>query len=416
MTRTSLQPNDLSWADRLSATRGALLLAVQFLLLLHSAPSRAQTFTVLHHFNGGRDGANPAANLILDGKGNLYGTTRGGGLFDYGTVFEIDTSGKETTLHSFWSGDGEWPEGGLILDTAGNLLGAASEGGTQRAGGCSHGCGTIFRVDSAGKFTVLHNFFTGATGGDPTGSLVADQTGSLYGTAMIDGNPHSTCGVVFKLDPTGKESVLYVFKGPPDGCYPDGGLIQDMAGNFYGVTTGGGVYKLGTVFKVDAAGNETVLYSLESYDGDLPKGPLARDAMGNLYGVALLGGVNGNGVVFKLDNAGNETTLYGFKGPPDGSYPVGGVVLDSVGNLYGVTEWGGSGSKCGSIGCGTVYKIDANGNESVLHNFTGEDGIFPSAGLVVDGSGNLYGTTYDGGDVACPGDTGECGVVFKLTP
>ena len=408
MTSRKLQPQDLIRAKGLPVVGGGLL-TLQLLLLLLAIPSRAQTFSVLHQFNGGKDGANPAASLVLDGSGNLYGTTFAGGSFDYGMVFEIDASGKETILHGFWSGDGGRPQGGLIRDMAGNLIGTASDGGTPKGGECSHGCGTIFRVDSAGKFSEVHAFSTGTDGGGPTGSLVADHEGNLYGTANVGGDPR-VCGVVFKLDTSGKESVLYAFKDFPDGCQPVGGLVQDRAGNFYGVTYAGGVYKYGSVFTVDRTGKEKVLYSfMEKGDGGGPEGPLALDTMGNLYGEA-------DTVLFKLDKAGHETVLHSFNGPPDGSYPIGGAIVDSVGDIYGVTRDGGSGSAC-YFGCGTVFKVGSTGNETVLYNFTGaSDGYAPSAGLVMDAFGNLYGTTYDGGNFSSCGEAGGCGVVFKLTP
>jgi uncharacterized repeat protein (TIGR03803 family) len=398
------QPQDLIRAKGLLVAGSELLLTLLLLLLLLAIPSRAQTFTVLHQFNGGKDGANPAASLFLDSSGNLYGTTFAGGSFDYGMVFEIDTSGKETVLHGFWSGDGGRPQGGLIRDTAGNLIGSTSDGGTPKGGECSHGCGTIFRVDPAGKFTEAYAFSTSTDGGGPTGSLVADQEGNLYGTTTVGGSPR-VCGVVFKLDPDGKESELYAFKDFPDGCQPVGGLVQDKAGNFYGVTYAGGVYTYGSVFKVDRTGKEKVLYSFKQKgDGEYPEGPVALDTTGNLYGGA-------GEVIFKLDKAGHETVLHSFTGPPDGSGSVGGVILDSIGNVYGVTVQGGSGSLCSTYGCGTVYKVDTNGKETVLYSFTGKsDGLFPRAGLVMDGLGNLYGTTYNGGN------SSSCGVVFKLTP
>jgi uncharacterized repeat protein (TIGR03803 family) len=419
----------------LPASVAISLLGIQLLWLLFATPpAQAQTLTVLHTFTGKGDGQAPAGGVIRDASGNLYGTTGSGGSFDVGTVFRIDARGKETILHNFWSGDGLGPSSTLVRDQAGTLYGVAFLGGAPEGGECFFGCGAVFKLDSAGKESVLYAFNGQADGGYPEGDLLRDHSGNLYGTTVFGGGcrPGPGCGVVFKVDPQGKETVLYTFTGMTGNSpEPLGGLIRDKAGNLYGVTFYGGGnacgYGCGTIFKVDASGKETVFYSFTGgTDGGLPTGPLIRDAAGNLFGVTASGGDlsscqngvhNGCGVVFRLDRTGKETVLYAFKGIPDGASPKGRLLRDKSGNFYGVTVAGGTIGCNANQGCGTVFKLDANGKETVLYTFTGgSDGANPNGDLVMDESGNLYGTTSSGGDPSCYRAGGSCGVVFKLTP
>ena len=192
-------------------------------------------------------------------------------------------------------------------------------------------------------------------------------------------------------------SVLHAFTGKPDGQYPQGTLLFSN-GNLYGTTSDGGTADEGTVFEIDSSGNERILHSFTGNDGTYPSSSLIQDSAGNLYGTASSDVINFTGLVFKIDPAtGQETVLYKFAGPPDGEKPGSGVVADSSGNLYGTTFAGGTGN-C-KIGCGTVYKLDTSGVETVLHSFSNSsDGAFPSAGLVIDGTGNLFGVTYGGAE------------------
>jgi len=427
----------LNSSMRLYASGAASLLAIQFLWPLLATPSaQAQTLMVLHTFTGKGDGQDPDGGLIWDASGNLYGVTGSGGSFDVGTVFRIDTQGKETILHNFWSGDGHGPSSTLVRDQTGTLYGVAFLGGTPEGGECFFGCGAVFKLDKTGSETVLYAFSGGADGGYPEGGLVRDDSGNLYGTTVFGGGcrPGPGCGVVFKVDTQGKETVLYTFTGiTGDSPEPLGGLIRDKAGNLYGVTLYGGVtthcgdYGCGTVFKVDTKDNETILYRFTGgTDGGGPSGSLVPDTAGNLYGAAGYGGnlsscpdglYNGCGVVFKLDRTGKETVLYAFKGSPDGASPQGRLLRDKSGNFYGVTVAGGTTGCNVNQGCGTIFKVDASGVETVLYTFTGgTDGANPNGDLVMDKSGNLYGTTSSGGDPSCYRAGGGCGVVFKLTP
>jgi uncharacterized repeat protein (TIGR03803 family) len=233
--------------------------------------------------------------------------------------------------------------------------------------------------------------------------VVLDSAGDLYGTTTYGGKANK--GVLFKLDKAGNETILHTFTGGTDGAYPEGSVAFDSAGNLYGTTTSG------VVFKLDTAGNFTVLYTFTGgADGyDLESG-VVLDSAGNLYGTAYQGGSgyclrhHGCGVVYKLRPSGQETTLYTFTGGDDGGSPLAGLILDSAGNLYGTTQLGGT------AGLGVVFEVDPLGNETVLHSFLGPpDGNEPCSGVTMDSAGNLYGTTYKGGRQTE-------GMVFKLSP
>lgn len=353
---------------------------------------QAQTFTVVYGF--GPNGRDSQASVIMDGAGNLYGTTVHGGRLLGGMVFKIDPSGRLTILQSFGGigfNDGEYPYAGLVMDALGNLYGTTTRGGVSN-------CGTVFKIDSSGHESLLYQFLDESDGADPRAGLLLDGGGNLYGTASAS----SGGGTVFKIASNGAVSILYGFMGGNDGRNPRGRLVEDAAGNLYGVTVDGGTAGQGTVFKISPAGIETVLHNFTGgSDGGNPYGGLALDGAGNLYGTTTESSP-GNGTVFKLDSSGTLTTLHAFGGPNDGYYPRGNLIRDSAGNLYGTTVFGGTGQ-------GTVYKVDASGRETVLYSFTGgRDGGTPYAGLTLDTAGNLYGTTTSGG-------TGYSGTVFKVS-
>jgi uncharacterized repeat protein (TIGR03803 family) len=257
--------------------------------------------------------------------------------------------------------------------------------------------------------------------------LVQDA-GNLYGTTVgCAFQCGDLLGKVFKLDKTGKETVLHTFTGGADGAIPLAGLIRDVSGNLYGTTSGGGASGGGVVYKVDHAGKFTVLHCFTGADGSGPgMGHLIRDSSGNLYGTTQIGGDlsacdgSGCGVVFKLDPTGKETVLYSFKGGDDWGHPNMPLARGPRGDLYSTTYYGGGYFACGGqAGCGTAFKVDTAGKETVLHRFrSGTDGANPFQGLVSDAAGNLYGTTQWGGNpnIRCGNTTTGCGVVFKLTP
>jgi len=320
--------------------------------------------TTLYSFSGSPDGYVPLAGLIKDSDGNLYGTTAYGGLYGFGTIFEVSKTGVETVLYSFsgYPADGVYPQAGLVRDAAGNLFGTTQYGGpgSCQINGFTEGCGTVFMLSNTGVETVLHGFVSGTTDGQlPIARLLLDAAGNLYGTTCHGGTQGN--GTVFKVTPGGTETVMYSFAGTPDGSCPLAGLILH-AGIFYGTTYQGGASNYGTVFKLTKAGQETVLYSFSALhqDGHYPQAALIRDSSGNLYGTTLGGGIetkychvieNGCGVIFKLSSAGKETVLHRFAGYPiEGASPISDLLRDSLGNLYGTTDIGGTAE------AGTVFE------------------------------------------------------------
>ena len=352
--------------------------------------------TPLHSFTGGTDGANPYGGVIRDSAGNLYGTTVYGGPARAGAVYKLDASGNETFLYAFSGGsDGQHPYGGVIRDSAGFLYGNTIDGG-------SAGLGAIFQIDSSGVQTTLYAFPESAGGFAPNAGVIRDAAGNLYGTAP-QGGGHGA-GVVYKVNKAGREIVLYSFTGGADGSEPNSGVIRDKAGNLYGTTFNGGTFGYGVVFQIDTSGTESVLYNFTGgSDGSNPYGGLVRDPAGNLYGTAWFGGSNGAGVIYEIAATGGETVLYSFTGSIGDSRSYGSLARDRAGNLYG-TEYAGGGA-----GFGAVYKLYTTNSYSVLYSFTGgDDGRYPYAALIVDSQGNLYGTTEVGGP-----DYG--GVIYEVT-
>jgi uncharacterized repeat protein (TIGR03803 family) len=366
--------------------------------------------TVLHNFNNnGTDGASPQAGLIVDGAGNLYGTTNNGGTYNYGTVFELTPAAggsyTEKVLHNFTNGaDGGNPQSGLILDGAGNLYGTTYVGG-------NYGYGTAFELTPAGNGTwnekVLYSFGSGNTA-YPTSGLIFDGAGNLYGTTLQGGPAQG--GSVFELSPAGggnwTERDLHDFGSLSSGLYPYGGVVFDGAGNLYGTTSTGGTSSGGTVFEL-AAGSWTmrVLHNFSGgADGEAPYAGLVL-AAGNLYGTTSGGGSSG-GTVFEFTPAGGGGWTYqvvhNFGTGNDGSTPYAGLIADTAGNLYGTTLGGGT------YGGGSVFRFNAHGGV-VLHSFGLPEGYGPVASLIFDTAGNLYGTAQFGG-------TYGYGTVFQVIP
>ncbi len=408
------------------------------LLLLASAWA-GSTENVLYSFAGGaNDGLYPTAALVFGKSGHLYGTTSQGGnstvcgIFggSCGVVFELTpVSGgwKESVLYEFTGGaDGGTPYDALVIDSKGNLYGTTSVGG-------SSGMGTVFELTrgTGGTWTetVLHSFAGGSDGAYPHAGLVL-KGNSLYGTTLQGGTGaacgyfgNGSCGTVFKLThskTSWMESVLYSFTGGGDGGYPYGGVVFDKHGNLYGTTFQNGSTGDGTVFELihgKGTWTESTLYTFTgSTDGKASYGGVIFDIEGNLYGTTSQAGASGGGTVFELTHGISGwtlTTLHAFAGTPDGNYPEAGLVKRGH-NLYGTTYDGGTGSACGPFGglpCGTVFKVNHTKNngwtESVLYSFMGgADGALPEDGLILDKSGNLYGTTLGGGTTG--------GVVFEI--
>jgi len=398
--------------------------------------SQAQAFKVLHTFRGApNDGAAPWGVLVRDGAGNFYGTTTSGGsgrgfCTNYGgcgTAFKFNKSGKEIWLHSFTFPKGWSPETGLLRDSLGKLYGTTYGGGDTSCD--SIGCGTIFSLNATGKETVLYKFKGSPDGQFPTEQpLVEDPSGSLYGTTNQGGD--YGVGSIFKIDKAGNETILYSFTGESDGCYPDG-VILDRSGNLYGVASSCGGSGYGVAFELDASGDFTILHAFEGGgDGANPGSTLAFDPKGNLYGTTANGGSGacggtGCGTVFELSlqsgGGWSESVLYAFcslSSCTDGEEPAfGPPAIDTSGNIYGTTYFGGAGGGCRPSGCGVVFKLDISHHETVLHSFTGgKDGAYPGTGMILDKAGNLYGTAVNGGDRNCQPKYGGCGTLFKIAP
>jgi uncharacterized repeat protein (TIGR03803 family) len=320
------------------------------------------TETVLYRFAcGSGNGSTPYGGLIADSAGNLYGTTIAGGGsgcggFGCGAGFKLAPDGNETVLYAFRGGsDGAYPYSDLIADAAGNVYGTTSQGG---GAGCQNGegCGTVFKVMPDGSETVLYTFTGGSDGASPITGLTVDGQGNLYGTTPNGGKSGCIdgCGVVFRLAPDGAETVLYAFTGGNDGANPYGGLMTDTSGNLYSTTALGGRHGKGAVFMLAPNGAETVLYAFRGgSDGGGPQGGLIEDMSGDLYGTTVGGGANKKGVVFKLAPDGTETVLHAFGGGTGGGVgPAFGLVTDNQANLYGTTSNGG-----GKNDNGTVFKL-----------------------------------------------------------
>jgi uncharacterized repeat protein (TIGR03803 family) len=393
--------------------------AITLLPLVFATVCNAHPVTILHSFAAGpSDGAFPNyGGVAIDASGNLYGSTTGGGpRYQYGTVFELAPDGTISLLYSFQClSDGCQPEGGVTLDSSGDIIGTATSGGVS-TGDCSDGCGVIFKITANNQYSILHAFMSYGDGQFPYGTPILDQSGNIYGTTS------STAGTVFEIGSEGY-SVRYEFGGAGDGYAPHAGVVEDAAGNLYGTTSSGGddtcrglLTGCGVVFKLTPDGKESILHTFEhEADGACPEGGLAIDPAGNIFGTTYLGGTtycggNGCGALFKIAPDGTFTTLRAFLGPShksDGAFPTAGVVVDKKGNIFGTTSEGGTG--CPYTGCGTVFEFNAAGHYEILHHFGGmPDGELPLAPLI-EKNGKLYGTTQLGG-------ANGFGTVFRMTP
>jgi uncharacterized repeat protein (TIGR03803 family) len=367
-------------------------------LFAFTSLAQAQTFTTLYTFTVGSDGGLPEAGVIRDPVGNLYRTAYGGGDGNCdppgcGVVYEVNTAGQEAVLYAFSGLDGFEPTTPLARDRAGNLYGTTN----------SAGFGAVFKIDTAGNETVLYAFTDGKSGCYPKQGVIVDKLGNLYGTTQLCGS--FQLGTIYKLDSTGNFTVLHSFTGPSDGASPSNGhLTMDEFGNLYGVTVMGGskcdTEGCGALYKLSNKGRLTVLHRFAggTSDGCYPMGSVVQDKAGNLYGTTNQCGSQSGGIIWKVSKKGRETVLHNFAGgPSDGVYPLAGVTRDSKGNLYGVTDEGGSGNNCGiDVGCGTLYRLSASGRLTLLHSFDLNDGAHP-LGEVLRTKQVLFGTTKYGG-------------------
>ena len=390
----------------------------------------AATEKTVYSFSRFPHGTTPLKNVTFDSAGNIYGTTCFGGTHNDGTVFKL-TPGKngsytQTVLYSFSGSDGACPASGVVLDSAGNIYGTASTGGNKSTT-CfqTAGCGVVFKLTPNGttwKQQILYKF-SGSDASYPS-SLAWYPGGNLVGTA---GPPSPNWnGIVFMLTPSGTAwNFTTLFSFPATGFANGlvGPLVVDSSGNLYGVTTYGGTFNEGIVFELSYSGNQLVESVLHSFtrggDGNSPTAGLSIDQAGNLYGSAPSGGTLGYGSIFKLtrdtQSNWNEAVIYNFQSVTDGWGPQGGVVLDGAGNVYGTTAAGGS----TSCSCGTAFELSPNSNgaytKKTIHNFSGYAGsqLGTLAAMVFDSQGNLYGTTPDGNGHL---NVSDGGTVYRLSP
>ncbi len=403
----------------------AIFAAVLFLTSAWAADHE----TVLYNFGANQYDGGGGTSLVRDAAGNLYGVTSAGGIYQCGisgcgTVFELSPVAgggwTETVVHNFGNGtDGVGPNG-LIMDAAGNLYGL-TEGGGLYGGGIAY----ELSPSQGGGWTetVLYNFSSGGGYGNGSYSLWKDPSGNLYGTMFFGGTYGE--GMVFELSPSGggewTETVLHSFGSGTDGQDPESGVIMDAAGNLYGTTVQGGIYcpslsGCGIVYELSPSEGggwtETVLHNFNLNDGLRPWASLILDAAGNLYGTTAQGGAYSYGTVFELSpsegGGWTETVLHSFnEDGHDGWSPLAALILDTTGNLYGTTLYGGTNLY------GTVFELltrQGGWTETVLYNFDNLDlggSLFGS--VVRDRAGNLYGTTSVGGVY-------YTGLVFELTP
>jgi uncharacterized repeat protein (TIGR03803 family) len=419
------------FASSLRMAAASLTLAAMFVLI--AVVAQAQTYSVIHNFAGGQDGATPMAGLTFDRAGNLYGTAAYGGNVGgacgdsgCGTVFRLANRNSGwvlSPLYSFAGGtDGADPEANVNLGSDGSVYGSTYLGGGPCDG---DGCGTIFNLKppaSACKSalcpwteTAIHNF-TGPDGIGPVGTVIFDQGGNLFGATTSGGFRDG--GAIYELLPMGggwTVKVLYSSYG-----YPKGGLIFDDSGNLYGpaFTAGNGYGSVYQMVPSETGWINTDLYDFTyASDGAYPWAALMFDQAGNLYGSTCAGGSGNGGTVFELTPSGGNwvlTTLYSFTGPGNGRLvtgPVGSLVMDTAGALYGTTL------ADGLHGYGSVFKLTPERDGwtyTSLHDFTGgSDGGYPYSNLVFDAKGRLYGTASVGGTGTC---TNGCGIIFEITP
>jgi len=328
-----------------------------------------------------------------------------------------------TTIHNFNGTAGNGPNYvSLAQGLNGNFYGTTTEGGDLSCG-APYGCGTVFEVTPQGKLITLHNFES-TDGSAPYSGVVLGRRGDFYGTTLFGGdltcNAPYGCGTVFKITPAGVLTVLHSFEFT-DGGYPNNALTLGIDGNLYGSASGGGAYGgYGTIFKITPEGTLTTLHSFNGSDGDGPNSPI-QASNGAFYGTVNAGGNSPNcdggcGTIYKLDAEGLLTTLYNFDST-HGSHPNSTLMQASDNEFYGATEEGGENS-CqgdGGAGCGTVFKATLGGSFTTLHDFVDSDGAFPVGLLIQASDGNFYGTTYLGGDLTCYPSYG-CGTIFQMAP
>ncbi|MGA2902448.1 MAG: choice-of-anchor tandem repeat GloVer-containing protein [Candidatus Korobacteraceae bacterium] len=420
--------------DRSSGFARLAGIAGLLILLVAATAAQAQTLTVLHAFTGGADGANPAAGLTMDSGGRLYGTAEAGAE-GFGTVFKIARSGSSWTfapLYVFTGGtDGGSPAAAVTFGPDGVIYGTAQYGGNLSA--CHEpfwtGCGVVFElrpsstpprtVFGAWNETVIFQFnFT--DGALPASEVLFDAAGNLYGTTIGGGSvedgrqPGSGedcdyhCGVVYELSKVNgswDQTAVYLFT-EDSGSNPYAGLVFDHQGNLYGAASFTGPAGYGSIFELTPSGSgfgERLVHAFSSGDGGPVYSTLVMDAAGNLYGANPGSQNRYDGTVFSISSSHGFSTIYTFG---EGQGPYGGLTMAAAGNLYGTTPVGGANN------FGSVFKLTpSNGGwiYSTIHDFVSTDGCQSTARVLLDASGNLYGTSSNCG-------ANGYGTVWEITP
>jgi uncharacterized repeat protein (TIGR03803 family) len=412
-----------------AATIARVALALTVIVTGLTPRALGQTFSVIHNFTGGIDGAYPSTGLTMDTAGNLYGTAFSGGTAEMGTVFSLTNNGRGWMFHPLYSfsggQDGAGPLARVVIGPDHGLYGSTVAGGGGPCPGSNGylGCGAVYKLTPPAHAprsaiyswdaTVLYRFSSG-DGAYPQGDLIFDRAGNIYGTTVVGGSANR--GEIYKLAPSNgrwTENTLYSAQGASDGKFPWGGVLFDSAGNLYGSFSENGPYGYGALYQLSPSGsgwNERTIhgFSFHGDDGAIPQGGFMQDAAGNLYGTTMHD-ATGGGTVFEMVSSGGTWSynfLYGFSGGIDvGPYDK--LLMDAAGNLYGTTFGDGQ------YGYGSVFKLTRSSSGwtyTSLHDFTGgSDGANPMCVLVMDSSGNLYGTASGGG-------ASGAGDVFRITP
>lgn len=429
-SQTSLR----SAAPRKSLSLFAVALSVAALVPFGANAARQHTMSSFCAKLSCADGSSPSADLVMDAAGNLYGTTAAGGTNSSGTIFQLsrgqDGRWQRKVLHSFCRNgypcsDGAMPAGKLAIDASGNLYGTTIGGGSNGSNG-----GVAFRLIPGGTrwtLKLLHTFCSGENctdGKAPSSGLTYQGAASgapydgqspLYGTTQYGGAQNQ--GTAFQLTPGARhwtEKVIYDFcsqAGCADGAQPWQGLLASANGDLFGVTYGRTAPQYGVAFQLSLSGGSwhvTVLYTFcqlaNCADGYGPNA-LVMDAKGALYGTTYGGGANNWGTAFRLTPAGAYSILYNFCGEQycaDGAAPAAALAIGATGELYGTTYYGGNSYlDRDGLGGGTLFRLGAGGKHIVIHNFCSAakcaDGEYPNAGVLLDGNGNLFGTAQLGG-------------------
>ncbi|HLJ93943.1 MAG TPA: choice-of-anchor tandem repeat GloVer-containing protein, partial [Gemmataceae bacterium] len=342
------------------------------------------TLTALAPFNS-TNGANPIGGLMEDHNGNFFGTTQSGGANGEGTVFELPAgSSTLTVLASFSNSTGTFPQAGLIEDSSGNLFGTTSNGG-------ANGKGTVFELVAGSSTITALASFNGTNGANPVSSLFEDVSGNLFGVAEFGGT--NNFGTIFEL-PSGSSTITALASfNNTNGANPVGNLIEDGNGNLFGTTVNGGANSVGTVFELPSGSSTvTVLASFNNTNGAQPISGLIEDGNGNFFGTAQSGGTNGVGTIYELASGSSTITALASFSTATGSFPYGSLIMDSSGNFFGTTQNGGAN------GNGTVFELPSGSSTiTPLASFNSTNGATPTGNLIEDNNGDLFGTAYAGG-------------------